>query len=192
MSDDSGGQSYLAREREHDQSYHHRHRKDQILADDAAGPATELNGVSDLVEVVSHDHHVGGLECDVCASRTERDPDIGHRERWSVVYAVSYHGDRAMPLPESLEDLCLSIWQKLCVDLIDIEIRSDGLRGAPVVAREHREVPNTLPTQMRKRLLESAPRGVGDLQLSFDMSVQAHVYGRGVRGPVSGDRFQES
>ena len=190
MSDHSGGQAYLAGERQRDQAHHHRYREEQVLTDDPAGPSTEPNGVTDLVEILSHDHYVGGLQSDVRSGRTQRDPHIGHGECRGVVHAVSDHGDRSVLLPELLEYLGFSIGQELSVDVIDIEIRRDGFRGAPVVAREHREMPDSLSTQVCEHVLESRPRRISDPQHGLELPVEANIYGRRARGPVFSDRFQ--
>lgn len=85
------------------QSEHPQHRADDEPADDegrqrevlhhhAPVAAAELEQVRQARQVVAHQRHVRGFECDIGTRRAHRDPDMRRRERRGIVGVASENG----------------------------------------------------------------------------------------------------
>ncbi len=105
-----------------------------------------MHGIGDAVDAVDGDDCVGGLGGDGRAGGAHRDPEVGHRERRSVVDAVADHdhGSQHWVGGDPADDLELVLGGLLGVDAVDAELATDPLGDRAAVARDHRDMPDPL------------------------------------------------
>ncbi|KAG1252099.1 hypothetical protein G6F65_018063 [Rhizopus arrhizus] len=92
-----------------------------------------------LPSVARHQHHIGRLHRDVGAG-TDRQADIGLGQRRCIVDAVADEGDVPMRGLEPAHRFDLAFRQHLGHHLINAQLARDRLRGAGVVAGDHRHL----------------------------------------------------
>src|SRR5271157_4549788 len=108
-----GGQEWIQEpERCHSHSHAvHGESTHKILHDYSATAASNSQSLDQLREIASNQDHIGALPSHI-RSRSHGDADIGLYQGWSVVDAVTDHGDIAPFAPQLSHPLCLLLRQK--------------------------------------------------------------------------------
>ena len=109
----------------------------EVLAHDAPGTSGVVERGWEVAEVLAEEGDVGGLDSDIAASGTHRNPDIGGGKGGGIVDAVTDHGGGpgGLELGDQVE---LVGWKELGMDVVD------------AIARTPRSMFNDKPTHEQK------------------------------------------
>ena len=97
----------------------------------------ESHRLRHALQVVVHDHDVGGFHCRIGARRPHGKADVRLRQRRCVVDAVARHAGGAVLLLHFPDDLQLGFRQQVAACIGDTCLCRDGLRCGGVIAGEH-------------------------------------------------------
>ena len=120
------------RDRERDRGHVVGERPEEVLLDRPQRAAREPDRIHRGTEVAGDERQVAGLDRDVGA-RSDREAEVGLRERRGVVDAVADHRHRLPLALELCDDVPLSVREDACDHAVDARLGADRRGGALVV-----------------------------------------------------------
>ena len=119
----------------------------EVLVHDAPAAACVSEGPRKQANVRAGEGDVSGLDRDIGSTHAHCNTDVSHGERWRVVDAVADHRD----VVERLDRGDFVFGAQLGADIRDVGLGRDRVRGACVVAGQHRD-PDALFLQRSHRI----------------------------------------
>ena len=110
-------------------------RPEEVLQNVPVGRTAQTYRRRDIRETALHQHHIRRVDGHIRA-RTDRNADVGTRQRRCVVDAVADHGDLAL-FPECPNHGLLAVRQHTRHDFVDTRLLTNGLGRLLVVAGQH-------------------------------------------------------
>src|SRR5690606_14701997 len=153
-----------------DEQRHPADAEKDVLPDDATRALAEVDDVVDLLDVVTHQHDVGCLDCDVGADCAHCNADRGGRHCRCVVDAVANHGDAPRALPEHAYGLDLLVRQQPGTHLVGPDGCGNGPHRVRMVTGQHGDPSDSLVLEV--------PDGRGGVRLQ--LVAERHCALRGV------------
>ena len=161
---------------QHREAHAHQH----ALHGDAARPPGDADGLSQPVQPIDRDDHVGRLRRRRGASCAHGHADVGSRQRRRVVDAVADHG-HAAGSPDSLgvDGLDLLGRGTLGQHAVHAQRRGDRLGDRRMVAGDHHDAPDACLPQQPQRPWGLGADGVLEHDDARELAADLHEDGAG-------------